>query len=166
MSEIVNETSLAAAIQQFGRPALFVGAAEAESPWVPFLPNIFIRHLGFDVRNNTFINILWIRQPGLLGRHRHRGPVWGYVLEGSWRYLEHDWVASPGSYLYENPGTIHTLVVDDPQGMKTLFWLNGALEFFDEKGEVGDTLDVFWFIDHYVSHCRKHDLKINEQLWI
>ena len=88
------------------------------------------------------------------------------MLEGSWYYKEHDWVARPGSYLYENPGAVHTLMVDDPKGMKTLFCLNGALEFLDDKGRVADTLDVFWFVDHYVSHCRKHGLKINEQLWI
>ena len=166
MSEIVNEASIAEQIKRFGRPALFVGEADKDSPWVPFVPDIFIRHLAFDVRNNTFINVLWIQKPGMLGTHRHRGPVWGYVLEGSWYYKEHDWVARPGSFLYENPGTVHTLMVDDPKGMKTLFWLNGALEFLDDKGAVADTLDVFWFVDHYVSHCRKHGLPINEQLWI
>ena len=102
----------------------------------------------------------------MLGRHRHRGPVFGYVLDGSWRYLEHDWIARPGDYIGEPPGAVHTLVSDDPNGMKTLFWLNGALEFLGDKGEVLETFDVFWFIDHYVTWCREHNLKLNEHLWI
>jgi hypothetical protein len=29
-----------------------------------------------------------------------------------------------------------------------------------------DTLDIFWFINHYVSYCREHGLKIDPKLWI
>ena len=72
---------------------------------------------------------------GMLGRHRHRGPVFGYVLEGSWRYLEHDWIA----YISEAPGSVHTLVSEDPNGKKTVFWLNGPLEFLDEHDHVLET---------------------------
>ena len=35
-----------------------------------------------------------------------------------------------------------------------MFWLQGALEFFDDNGNHIETLDVFWFINHYVSHCK------------
>ena len=74
-----------------------IGAGEDESPWVPFVENVYIRHLAFDVRGSSFANILWVKKNGKLGRHRHRGPVFACTLEGSWRYLEYDWVARPGS---------------------------------------------------------------------
>ena len=32
----------------------------------------------------------------------------GFVLESHWHYLEHDWVAEEGGYVYE---PTHTLVV-------------------------------------------------------
>jgi 2,4'-dihydroxyacetophenone dioxygenase len=160
------KSSLAAVIQEYGRPDIHVGAGEDESPYVPFKENVFIRHLAFDVRSNSFANILWVKKGGMLGRHRHRGPISACTLEGSWRYLEYDWVARPGSYVRENPGVIHTLVSDDPNGMKTIFFLNGSLEFYDDHDVLLDTLDVFWFIDHYLNHCRAHGLKINEKLWI
>ena len=153
-------------IEEFGRPNVYIGASEEESPWVPWQPGIHIRHLAFDVRRNSFTNILWVQQGGMLGRHRHRGPVFGYVLEGSWNYVEHDWVARPGDYIGEPPGAVHTLVSNDPRGMKTLFWLNGSLEFLADDGQVAETFDVFWFIDHYVSYCRSRSLKLNEQLWV
>ncbi|MEU1577603.1 2,4'-dihydroxyacetophenone dioxygenase family protein [Streptomyces collinus] len=138
--------------------------SEDSSPWVPFVPNVFIKHLTFDVRDSSAANVLWVQEGGTLGRHRHRGPVSGYVIEGSWRYLEYDWVAKPGDFVRESPGRSHTLYSE--QGMKTMFWLNGPLEFLDEEDRVMETVDVFWFIDHYESYCRENGLKINERLYL
>jgi 2,4'-dihydroxyacetophenone dioxygenase len=49
--------------------------------------------------------------------------------------------------------------------MKTMFMLNGSLEFFDEHNGLLETLDVFWFIDHYLTHCRKHGIHVNQKLF-
>ena len=166
MSTIDISSSLDAITREYGRPDIHIGAGEDESPYVPFVENVYIRHLAFDVRSSMFANILWVKKGGKLGRHRHRGPVFACTLEGSWRYLEYDWVARPGSYVHESPGVIHTLVSDDPNGMKTIFWLNGSLEFYDDNDNLLQTLDVFWFINHYVSHCREHGLKLNPKLWV
>lgn len=166
MSTIDISNSLNAITKEYGRPDIHIGAGEDESPYVPFVENVYIRHLAFDVRSSMFANILWVKKGGKLGRHRHRGPVFACTLEGSWRYLEYDWVARPGSYVHESPGVIHTLVSDDPNGMKTMFWLYGSLEFYDDDDKLLDTLDVFWFINHYVSYCREHGLKINPKLWV
>jgi hypothetical protein len=144
----------------------FVGASEAESPWVPFGDNAAIRHLGFDVRRNIFSNILWIKSPGVIGTHRHRGTVVMMCMEGSVRYLEYDWVATPGSLITETPGQTHTLVTDHPNGVKLFGWLEGAIEFFDDKGTFIETLDVWWFINHYETHCREHGIPINPQLYL
>ena len=50
--------------------------------------------------------------------------------------------------------------------MKTAFWLNGSLEFFDEHDGLLETLDVFWFIDHYTSYCRENGIPINKKLFV
>jgi 2,4'-dihydroxyacetophenone dioxygenase len=164
MSILDAKTSLDATVRDYSVPDIHIGAGEEESPWVPFRDNVFIRHLAFDVRNNFYVNILWVKQGGMLGRHRHRGKVFACTMEGSWRYLEYDWIATPGSYVQESPGAIHTLYSDN--GMKTMFWLNSSIEFFDEHDKLLETLDVFWFIDHYVSHCRKHGIEINQKLFV
>ena len=67
-------------------------------------------------------------------RHRHPAPVHGYVIRGSWRYLEHDWVAREGMYIFEPPGEVHTLVVDPgvPE-MITLFHVLGAVIYYDDQ---------------------------------
>lgn len=108
--------------------------------------------------------MLWVQAGGELGRHRHPGPVSGYVLEGSWRYLEYDWVASTGDFVRESPGRTHTLYSE--QGMKTFFWLNGPLEFLDQHDRVLETVDVFWFINHYETYCHENGIKINERLYL
>ncbi|MEU3712148.1 2,4'-dihydroxyacetophenone dioxygenase family protein [Streptomyces catenulae] len=137
---------------------------EGASPWLPFVPQVMIKHLTFDIRSNSAANVLWVQAGASLGRHRHRGPVSGYVLDGSWRYLEYDWVARPGDFIRESPGRTHTLFSDE--GMKTVFWLNGPVEFLDEHGGVAEVMDVFRLIDHYERGCREQGVPINEALYL
>lgn len=153
-------------IDQYIRPGTFVGNSEEESPWVPFGDNAAIRHLAFDVRNNVYANVLWIKSAGVIGTHKHRGMVWAIGLEGSFRYLEYDWICHPGEFITEFPGHSHTLVTDEPNGMKAFFWMQGANEFYDENGQFVETLDVWWFIKHYESHCKEHGIPINRQLYL
>ncbi|SLN74668.1 2,4'-dihydroxyacetophenone dioxygenase family protein [Oceanibacterium hippocampi] len=134
-----------------------------ESLWHPFVGDeLMLKPLRFDLRNSLYVCILWAKQPGVLGRHRHRSPVTGFTLEGGWRYAEYDWVAKPGDLVQENPGAIHTLIAE--KGMKTLFFVNGSLEFYDEHDVLQDTMDVFSFLDLYVSHCDANGLPVNERL--
>ncbi|WAH35595.1 2,4'-dihydroxyacetophenone dioxygenase family protein [Alicyclobacillus dauci] len=149
---------------QYAREEGYISNAESTSPWVPWGENVWIRHLTFDVRNNSAANVLWVASGGVLGKHRHRGPVSGYVVEGSWRYMEYDWVANVGDFIRESPGRAHTLV--SQKGMKTVFWLNGPLEFLDENDQITEIIDVFWFINHYTSYCKEHGITVNEELFL
>ena len=91
----------------------------------------------------------------MLSRHIHPSWVTGYVIRGAWRYLEHDWVAKEGSFVYEPPGEIHTLVVDEQVGateMITFFNIHGAMVYVDDAGKVSGYEDVFTKI----AMCRKH----------
>lgn len=71
-----------------------------------------------------------------LPKHRHLGPVTGYTIEGRWRYLEYDWTAGPGSFIYEPPGSVHTLVVEGDETALVLFEITGGLVLFDEHDNV------------------------------
>lgn len=61
--------------------------------------------------------------------------VWAIGLEGTFRYLEYDWVCHPGEFITEFPGHAHTLVTDEPDGMKAFFWMQGANEFVTNIGD-------------------------------
>lgn len=106
---------------------------EDERLWVPQAENVWFRPLLLNVTNGEWVNLLRVRRSGVLSRHRHPAPVYGYVIKGAWRYLEHDWIAREGAFVFEPPGEVHTLVVDEgAEEMITLFHVCGALIYYDE----------------------------------
>src|SRR3954451_18025750 len=124
-----------------------------ERLWVPQQENVWFRPLCLSASRGYWMNLLRVRKSGVLSRHRHPQPVHGYVLKGSWRYLEHDWVATEGAYVYEAPGETHTLVVDSHvEEMITLFQVNGAMIYVDPDGNNTGYDDVFTRIDR----CREY----------
>src|SRR5580765_4889413 len=84
-----------------------------ERLWVPQAPRVWFRPLLLNTVNGEWVNLLRVRRSGVLSRHRHPAPVHGYGIRGSGRYLEHEWIAREGMYVFEPPGEVHTLVVDD-----------------------------------------------------
>jgi len=124
-----------------------------ERVWVPQAPNVWFRPLCLSASQGYWVNLLRVRKSGILSRHRHPNPVHGYVIKGRWYYLEHDWVAEAGGYVYEPPGETHTLVVpDDVEEMITLFQVNGVMSYVDPWGRPTGYEDVFTKIDM----CRAH----------
>lgn len=124
-----------------------------ERVWVPQAPSVWFRPLMLNTVNGGWCNLLRVRKAGVLSRHRHPAPVHGYVIKGSWRYLEHDWVATAGSYVFEPPGETHTLVVDnDVEEMITFFNISGAMIYLDANDQQIGYEDVFTKIDM----CRRH----------
>lgn len=109
---------------------------EDERLWVPQADGVWFRPLMFNTVAGAWSNLLRVARSGMLNRHRHPAPVYGYVIKGSWRYLEHDWVANQGDFVYEPPGETHTLIVDTGvDEMITLFQVQGALIYMDKEGK-------------------------------
>ena len=124
-----------------------------ERLWVPQADRVWFRPLMLNTVNGQWINLLKVTRSGFLSRHRHPAPVHGYVLKGSWHYLEHDWTARTGDYVFEPPGVIHTLCVDaDTDEMITFFNVSGAMIYLDADGRQVGYEDVFTKIDM----CRRH----------
>ena len=74
-----------------------------------------------------------------LPKHHHTGTVMVYTIEGKWKYKEHDWVAGPGSIVYETAASAHTyeVVAEGESGyVTTLVQVTGELLFLDDKGNV------------------------------
>ena len=125
--------------------------------WVPLSPGRWSRPLCYNISQGYWVHLTKVIGGGFLSRHKHPAPVHGFVIKGSWRYLEHDWVAKEGSYLFEPPGEIHTLVVDeDCDEMITLFHNTGALLYCDESGNTIGSTDVF----DRIEVTRKHFIDV------
>jgi 2,4'-dihydroxyacetophenone dioxygenase len=129
------------------QPEIVVASAipEDERVWVPQASGVWFRPLCLHAGQGYWVNLLRVR--------RHPAPVHGLVLRGKWHYLEHDWVATEGSYVFEPPGETHTLVVpEDVPEMITQFHITGAMIYVDPWGKQTGFEDVFSKIDM----CRKH----------
>jgi 2,4'-dihydroxyacetophenone dioxygenase len=134
---------------------LFLGEADTtdERLWVHVGEGVAFRPLLLCASQGYWINVTRVRRTGTISRHRHIGAVHGHTLRGSWHYLEHDWIAQSESYIFEPPGDVHTLVVNEGSGeMVTIFHIHGAMVYLDENGAVTSVEDVFTRIDQ----CRAH----------
>lgn len=130
---------------------------EDDKLWVPQTDTVSMKPLLLHVSQGYYINLLRVRQSGILSRHRHTGPVQALVLKGRWYYLEHDWVAEEGGYAFEPPGETHTLFVpEDVPEMITWFHVTGGYTYVDPYGAAVGYEDVFTKLEF----CRKHYEKI------
>jgi quercetin dioxygenase-like cupin family protein len=112
-------------VSRFAAPDRHI--SEDEVPWFPWVGPIEIKVLRADNRTGNFVVGLRSGEDAVLGKHRHRGPVSAVTLRGRWEYFEYDWVAKPGDYVRENPGTIHTLHVF--ANTEIVFTVDGSIEF-------------------------------------
>jgi 2,4'-dihydroxyacetophenone dioxygenase len=128
--------------------------ASDEIPWVPQEPGRWFKPLHFFTSSGTWINLVKMEPGKQIRRHIHAGgSVHAYVLAGSWRYLEHDWIATPGSYVFEPAGGAHTLEVLGDTTMVTLFTVNGVIQYLDEEGRVDQQDDVRSRLRLYLDYC-------------
>lgn len=143
----------------YGLPGEVAMMAEPEDEryWVDDGHGLSMRPLWINPTSGSRVLLIRLKRNGVIGRHRHPDPVHGYVIKGEWYYLDHDWVAKPGMYIYEPPGEIHTLVVPDHvEETMSIFQCNGAVLYLDDDDNVIDYDDVYTVIEQ----CRAHYEKV------
>jgi len=140
-------------------PEVVIDAAAGDAgSWVPIAAGVHLRPFLFDCSNGGWSSLIKIAPGGRLACHYHTQPVYGYTLAGSWRYLEHDWVARPGTFIFEPPGEMHTLQADEKDGMTTFFVTRGALVYTDAAGQQIGYEDVFTRLALARAHYRANSL--------
>ena len=127
-----------------------------ERMWMQRGEHVWTRPLMFNVVQGSWVNLTRATGEAVISRHRHPAPVTGYTLEGSWGYLEHEWTATAGTFIFEPAGETHTLVVRPDEGhMLVLFHNFGPLLHVDEDGSVVGYEDVFTRLAKVRDHYRK-----------
>jgi 2,4'-dihydroxyacetophenone dioxygenase len=122
-------------------------------PWVPQGEGVWFRPLRFCPDLGSWTNLLRVTKKGTINLHRHTAPVEAWVISGNWRYLERDWVARPGTYVFEPAGDIHTLAHVGEQEMVTLFNIHGPIEYLGPDGEITFIETVETKLARYVEFC-------------
>ena len=138
----------------------------SERRWVPYAPGVWLQPCCFNLTSGGFSALLKARPGAMLGVHYHVGTVRGYTIRGHWRYLEHDWIAKPGTFIYEPAGEAHTLVVteDSPETAEIFFVVEGGLVYLDKPvhGSMAAYEDGFSFLALCRKHYRDADLDMRE----
>ena len=135
-------------------------------PWVPFTPftdKIFLKYFKFDPIRGETIVLMKAPMDMQLPRHHHSGTVTVYTIEGQWKYKEHDWVAGPGSVVFETAASSHTFEVVSTGGpdqyVLTLVSLMGDLVFLDENDKVMAIENWKTGMQRYLAFCESHAIK-------
>jgi hypothetical protein len=139
---------------------------EDDRRWIPYAEGVWLQPCCFNVTSGGFSVVLKALPGAKLGIHYHVGTVHGYTMRGHWRYLEHDWIAKPGTFIYEPAGEAHTLVVtdDSPEPALILFMVEGGLIYLDKAvaGTFGAYEDGFTALELCRNYYREAGLDERE----
>ena len=139
---------------------------EDDRRWVPYADGVWFQPCHFNVTSGGFSVVLKGLPGARLGTHYHVGTVRGYTMRGHWRYLEHDWVAKPGTFIYEPAGEAHTLVIteDSPEPAVIMFVVEGGLIYLDKPidGRVAAYEDGFTALELTRKYYREAGLDAGE----
>jgi len=135
-----------------------------ERYWVPYGEGSWFQACFFDVSSGGFANVLKVNPGARLNPHYHVSTVHGWTIQGTWYYEEHKdkWIAHPGTYIYETPGELHTLIVpaDAKEPMICFFVLSGGLIYVNEDGSFAGYDDGFTLLDMARTHYKEHSLDL------
>jgi hypothetical protein len=135
--------------------AMHVGTVDV--PWVPNIayPGTSFRLLQADLDAGLYTMHGRMGAGLAVGTHRHHGAVHMFTLSGSWRYLEHGFLNTAGSYLYEPPGSVHTLQVPatNTELTETFSVIYGTTEYLDAAGNVISVSDAAAALRGYLESC-------------
>lgn len=153
--------------QQRNREHFITGIdAGDERLWVPYADGVWFQPCLFNLTSGGFTVVLKANPGAMLGTHYHVGTVYGFTMRGQWRYLEHDWIAKPGTFIYEPAGEAHTLVImdDSPEPAEIFFKVDGGLIYLDKPadGGFGAYEDGFSVLELCRGYYREAGLDVNQ----
>jgi len=132
-------------------------------PWVPFAPysnEVLIKYFKCDPIRGETITLLKAPAGTVMPRHHHSGTVIVYTIKGSWKYVEHDWIAGPGSIVFETAGTSHTpQALESDEEVITLNIVVGDLLFMNEQDQVLAIENWKSGVDRYLAYCSAADIE-------
>lgn len=145
--------------QPDAKPEVYLPNAPTEDDkyYVPFTETVSSRPLWISPEKNMWCDVLMAKKAGLVNRHYHPHEVFAYTISGKWGYLEHDWTATAGDFVYETPGEGHTLIAyESDEPMRVHFKVTGPLVWLDDNGEPNGYFDVH----DYIRMAREHYEKV------
>lgn len=151
-------------------PGAFLTATE-DLPWAENwggTPGVRLKLLMADVEGARFAVRIRFAPGTLLPPHLHTGEVHAFTLSGAWHYLEHaeNPPSTAGSYLFEPPGSTHTLKVSDDIDEETdvIFIVYGAMIHYGPDGEILAVGDAASHLRDWPAALREQGFTVPEKL--
>jgi 2,4'-dihydroxyacetophenone dioxygenase len=127
-------------------------------PWVPFAPyadNVSLKYFKLDPIRGEMIVMMKMPASAQLPKHHHSGTVIVYTIAGRWKYIEHDWIAGPGSVVFETAASSHTpQALEGGDDVVVLTIVVGDLIFLDDKDKVLAIENWKTSMDRYLAYCK------------
>ena len=133
-----------------------------ELPFIDFGDGNNMQVLRVDLANGVWVVRNRFDPGTTVQTHKHTGHVDAFTITGSWHYLESpEAVNTPGSYLFEPAGSIHTLHVPASNDGVTDVWftIHGANLNLDADGNVEPSSTLAASCSYYRYLCaQQHGL--------
>lgn len=115
----------------------------SEIPWAELAPGIEMKVMRQGAQSGRYTVMNRFVPGTVLPKHYHHGEVHAFTVSGKWGYLEYDWTAEAGDYIFEEVGTVHTLAVPEDAGEPAIiqFVIEQGMDFYDENDVVFHTED-------------------------
>lgn len=136
---------------------------DEDLPWTPLTPFsdiVFTKLIKADPVRGETVTLLKAPLHATLPKHHHSGTVIVYTITGAWKYKEHDWIAKPGSVVYETAASSHM-----PEGVAgygdeilTLNVTVGDLLYFDENDTIVAMENWRSAVDRYLAFCEANGI--------
>lgn len=121
-------------------------------PFADLGDGIELQLLHVDLKQGLWINRTRLQPGTIVPQHYHPGAVFAVTLQGSWYYRESpESINGHGSYLFEPPGSTHTLMVPSEQDGPTIAWFAiwGPNINLNAEGAVDAILDARTMLEIY-----------------
>lgn len=127
-----------------------------ELPWAEAGDGSALQLLHVDLNQGIWISNTRLPPGHQVAKHFHTGQVYAVTHKGRWYYEETpEAVNSPGSYLFEPAGSVHTLCTPADQEGDTVAWfaVYGANVNMDDEGKIVSIIDARAALDIYRGYC-------------
>ncbi|MGH9032808.1 MAG: 2,4'-dihydroxyacetophenone dioxygenase family protein [Acidimicrobiia bacterium] len=120
-------------------------------PWAQWGEGVWAKVLRVSRETGTWVLINRFAPGTRIPTHHHDGSVHAWTLKGRWHYLEYDFVATPGSFVFEEAGSTHTLeaLADNEEPVEVFFVIEGGLILYDDDGNMFGFTDARAALDLY-----------------
>lgn len=125
----------------------------ADMAWIALAPGAWYKPLRFNADDSGWVSLVRLAPGSCVPRHRHSGPVTGFVLQGSGRFVEADVTVRCGSFSHEPTDTVDTLRCEGDVDLVVLFSVEGQLEFLAADGAVLRVESATTKQQHYARHA-------------